>query len=209
MKLPLPPAACATSATVQRRWLGYTLTEIMVTMVVIMMVLAAVISCHLLGLRLFELTKAKLGASDDARHAIGLLISEIRSAKIVRVGSGDLDSFTAVGVNTPHRGNALEVYATTNTNFWVRYFLDSDKKLKRATNGASTARVIASSISNSNQPVFSAEDFTGTPLLNNSRDYVIGLNLQFSQLQYPEVEIGPGQFYDYYQLQTRVTPRAP
>ena len=154
------------------------------------------------------MTKAKLGASDDARRAIGLMISEIRSAKFVRVGSGDLGAFTEVGVNTAHVGNAMQVYASTNTNFWVRYYLDSsDQKLKRATNGASTAAVIASSISNS--VVFSAEDFTGKPLLNNSQDYVIGLNMQFYQLQYPAVEIGPGKFYDYYQLQTRVTPRAP
>lgn len=192
----------------RRRSLAYTLTEIMVTMAIIVMVLGAVISCHLMGLRLFELTKAKLGASDDARRAIGLMVSEIRSAKFVRVGSGDLADFKEVGVNTPHVGNAMQVYATTNTNFWVRYFLDSsDQKLKRATNGSSTAAVIASSISN--QVVFSAEDFTGNPLLNNSQDYVIGLNMQFYQLQYPAVAIGPGKFYDYYQLQTRVTPRAP
>lgn len=195
-------------AAVQRRSLAYTLTEVMVTMAIIIMVLAAVISCHLLGLRLFELTKAKLGASDDARRAIGLMISEIRSAKFVRVGSGDLADFKEVGVDTPHVGNAMQVYASTNTNFWVRYFLDSsDQKLKRATNGSSTASVIASSISN--QVVFSAEDFSGKPLLNNSQEYVIGLNMQFYQLQYPAVQIGPGKFYDYYQLQTRVTPRAP
>jgi Tfp pilus assembly protein PilW len=198
----------ATPAALRRRSLAFTLTEVMVTMAIIIMVLAAVISSHLMGLRLFELTKAKLGASDDARRAIGLMISEIRSAKFVRVGSGDLTDFKEVALNTPHVGNAVQVYATTNTNFWVRYFLDtSDQKLKRATNGATTAAVIASSISN--QVVFSAEDFTGKPLLNNSQDYVIGLNMQFYQLQYPAVEIGPGKFYDYYQLQTRVTPRAP
>jgi len=194
--------------TLQRPSHAFTLPEVMVTMVIILLVFAAVISCHLIGLRLFELTKAKLGASDDARRAIGLLVSEIRSAKSVRVGSGNLDDFKEAGVNTPHVGNAMEVYPSTNTNFWVRYYLDpADQKLKRATNGASTATVIASSISN--QVVFSAEDFSGKPLMNNSQDYVIGLNLQFYQLQYPAVAIGPGKFYDYYQLQTRVTPRAP
>jgi Tfp pilus assembly protein PilW len=208
MKPPSRQDFSSIQTAARRRSLAYTLTEIMVTMAIVVMVLAAVISCHLLGLRLFELTKAKLGASDDARRAIGLMISEIRSAKFVRVGSGDLADFKEVGVNTPHVGNAVQVYASTNTNFWVRYFLDSsDQKLKRATNGASEAAVIASSVSN--QVVFSAEDFTGKPLLNNSQDYVIGLNMQFYQLQYPAVEIGPGKFYDYYQLQTRVTPRAP
>jgi len=208
MKLSRRCKSAAGRPAVRPDSLAYTLTEVMVTMAVIMMVLAAVISCHLLGLRLFELTKAKLGASDEARRAIGLMISEIRSAKFVRVGDGNLGGFKEAGVNTPHTGNAIQVYPSTNTNFWVRYFLDSaDQKLKRATNGAATAAIIASAISN--QVVFSAEDFSGKPLLNNSQDYVIGLNLQFYQLQYPAVAIGPGKFYDYYQLQTRVTPRAP
>ena len=188
--------------------LAYTLTEIMVTMAVILMVLAAVVSCHLVGLRLFELTKSKLGASDDARKAIGLLISEIRSAKIARVGSGDDSGFKGVGLNTPQLGSALQIYPSTNTNVWVRYFWDaSDQTLKRATSDSGNVVVVAHSISN--ELVFSAEDFTGKPLTNNSLDYVIGLNLQFSQLQYPSVKIGPGNFYSSYQLQTRVTPRAP
>jgi len=109
----------ASHAAVQRSSLAYTLTEIMVTMAIVVMVLAAMISCHLLGLKLFELTKAKLGASDDARRSIGLMISEIRSAKFVRVGSGDLADFKEVDVNTPHVGNAMQVYPSTNTNFWV------------------------------------------------------------------------------------------
>lgn len=192
----------------QRSLSAYTLTEVMVTMAVIMMVLAAVISSHLLGLRLFELTKSKLGASDDARRAIGTLISEVRSAKIVRVGSGGAASFTEVGVNTPHLGNAVEIYPTTNLTGWVRYYQDSsDQKLKRVTSSVPTPTIVANAVSN--QMVFSAEDFTGKPLTNNSQEYVIGLNLQFYQLQYPSVSVGPGKFYDYYQLQTRITPRAP
>ena len=84
--------------------MAYTFTEVMVTMAVMMMVMAAVISCHLLGLRMYELTKAKLGASDDARKSIGLIISEVRSAKNVRVGSGDAAAFKEVDLDTPHIG---------------------------------------------------------------------------------------------------------
>lgn len=207
MKLPFKRANWGHRLVSEHSTSAYTLTEIMVTMAVILMVLAAVVSCHLLGLRLFELTKSKLGASDDARKAIGLLISEIRSAKIVRVGTGDESNFKAVALNTPQVGRALQVYPSTNTNVWIRYFWDaSDQKLKRATSDGN-AVVVAHSISN--EMVFSAEDFTGKPLTNNSQEYVIGLNLQFSQLQYPSVKIGPGNFYSSYQLQTRVTPRAP
>ena len=180
----------------------------MITMAIVVLIMAAVIACHLVGLRMFEMTKAKLGASDDARRAISSMITEIRSAKIVRVGEGDVNVFKEIGLDTPHIGSAIQVYPSTDTNAWIRYFWDaSDQKLKRATNGSVTPTLVASAISN--QMVFSAEDFSGTPLMNNAQDYVIGLNLQFFQLQYPTVSIGPGNYYNYYQLQTRITPRAP
>ncbi len=187
---------------------GFTIPEIMITMTITLMVLAVVITCHLLGLRMFEMTKAKLGASDDARRAINSMISEIRSAKIVRVGNGDLSSFTEIDLDTPKLGSAIQVHPTSDTNSWIRYYWDSaDQKVKRATNGMTAPTVVASAVSN--QMVFSAEDYAGRPLTNNAQDYVIGLNLQFYQLQYPSVSIGPGNYYDYYQLQTRITPRAP
>ena len=62
----------------------------MVTMAILMVVLAGVLTSHLFGLRMFEITKAKLGASDQARVAIQRLIGEIRSAKTVRIGNGNL-----------------------------------------------------------------------------------------------------------------------
>lgn len=192
----------------QRNTSAFTIPEFMITMAIVVLIMAAVIACHLVGLRMFEMTKAKLGASDDARRAISSMITEIRSAKIVRVGEGDVNAFKEIGLDTPHIGSAIQVYPSTDANVWIRYFWDSsDQKLKRATNGSVTPTLVASAISN--QMVFSAEDFRGTPLMNNAKDYVIGLNLQFFQLQYPTVSIGPGNYYDYYQLQTRITPRAP
>jgi hypothetical protein len=99
------------------------------------------------------------------------------------------------------------LHATTNTNTWVRYYWDSsDQKLKRATSDSTSTTVVASSVSNAT--VFSIEDYAGNVCTNSIQDYVVGLNLQFYQLQYPSVAIGPGSYFDYYQLQTRVTPRA-
>lgn len=186
---------------------AFTIPEFMITMSVAVLVMGGIIACHLMGLRMFEMTKAKLGASDDARRSINLLVAELRSAKVVRVGSGGFKEFTPVTGSSPQVGSAIEVYGSTNTNHWVRYYWDSsDQSIKRATNGISSATTVAHSISNST--VFSIEDYAGKPLTNNSQDYVVGLNLQFFQLQYPSVEIGAGRMFDYYQLQTRVTPRA-
>jgi hypothetical protein len=199
------------SSRVCRGGSAFTIPEIMITMTIVVMILATVIACHLLGLRMYELTKAKLGASDDARKAIGVMVSEIKSAKSVRIGEGDLGKFNEVGLDTPHIGNAIQISTTTNTNAWVRYFWDpADQKLKRGANGDAVPKVIASAVSNRNsQAIFSIEDYQGMPLLNNASEFVVGVNLQFYQLLYPYVEIGPGKQYDYYQLQTKVTPRAP
>jgi hypothetical protein len=60
----------------------------------------------------------------------------------------------------------------------------------------------------SNQIVFTAEDYAGRILTNNENNRVIGLSLQFYQLQYPAIPIGPGNHFDYYQLRTKITRRA-
>lgn len=185
---------------------GYTITELMVTMAIVLLVMGAVLSAHVFGLRLFEITKAKLGASDEARAAISTMISEIRSAKIIRIGNGTLSTFAEAGVNSLQKGSAVQIYADINTNSFVRYFWDAaDRKLKRTTNSASYVSVVANSISNN--LVFTAEDYNGNILTNNENNRVIGLTLQFYQLQYPAVSIGAGGYYDFYQLRTKITRR--
>ncbi|MBK7999753.1 MAG: prepilin-type N-terminal cleavage/methylation domain-containing protein [Verrucomicrobia bacterium] len=132
-----------------RKTRGFTIPEIMITMTIVLLIMAAVITCHLIGLRMFEMTKAKLGASDDARRAISSMITEIRSAKFVRVGEGDLAAFKEIGVDTPKIGSAIQVYPSNDTNTWIRYFWDaSDQKIKRASNGMTTATIVASAVSN-------------------------------------------------------------
>ena len=206
MNHPLVKTGQGTGRRERRSEAAFTITEVMISMAILTMVLAAIMSCHLFGLRMFELTKAKLGASDDARAAISSMVSEIRGAKLVRLGKGTLTTFTEVGLNSLQVGSAIQVYPSTNTNSFVRYFWDvSDRRLKRATNGAARAVVVASAVSNA--MVFTSEDFTGKILTNNENNRVIGLNLQFYQLQYPTVSIGTGSYYDYYQLRTKITRR--
>lgn len=186
---------------------GFTLNEIMVTMAILLMVLAGMLSAHLFGMRMLEITKAKLGANDEARRAIGWLIEEVRTAKIVKIGKGDLGSFAEVETGTKQKGNALQIYPTADTNTFIRYFWDAaDNRLKRTTDGAASVAIVASSITNQN--VFTAEDHLGNLLENNQNNRVIGLTLQFYQIQYPIVPIGAGQFYDFYQLRTKITRRA-
>ena len=190
-----------------RKTAAFTFTELMVASTLLMMVLAGLLAAHLFGMRMVEITKAKLGANDEARQAISLMMQEIRSGKLVKIGSGNLTNFTEVPVDTPQQGSAVEIYPTASTNQYVRYFWDEDsQKLKRTTNGATSVSIVANSITNN--IVFAAEDSVGNVLTNNKNNRVIALTLQFYQIQYPIVRIGPGEYYDFYQLRTKITRRA-
>lgn len=179
---------------------GFTISEFMVSTVVVMMVLGGVIGTYLYGLRTVEFVKPKLDASEEGRKAISLLLHEVRSAHLLRIGNGSLSSFVEVPPDTLQAGSAVEIYPTTNQNNFVRYFWDAgDKKLKRTTDGATAVQVIANSVSN--QMVFTAEDFSGRVLTNNYNNRVIGLTLQFHKSQ------GLGTLYDSYQLRTKITRR--
>ncbi len=185
---------------------GFTLSEVIIASTFLLMVLLAVVSVHLFGLRMFELTRAKLGAGDEARRAINLLSTEIRAAKVVDVGALDGTNFTECAMYAPQQGSALRVQPTMDPAQWICYYLASDTCLKRFTSVSSAPTVVAHSITNS--IVFTAEDYAGTILTNNFNNRVIGVTLQFYQIQYPIIKVGAGNYYDFYQLQTRITRRA-
>jgi len=188
---------------------AFTLAEVMIAMTIMLMALVGVLSVQFYGMKMFQLTKSKLGASDDARKAINLLCTELRSAKIVRIGKGGLGpaNFTECASGTPQLGSAIQIYATTNTNSFVRYYWSSNStQLERTPNGVNTYSVVANYITNS--AIFSSEDAFGKVLTNNQNNRVISMKLQFSQIQYPIVRIGPGNYYDSYQLSTKTTKRA-
>ncbi|MCX6902629.1 MAG: hypothetical protein NTW03_03965 [Verrucomicrobia bacterium] len=187
------------------RW-ALTLPEVMISLTLFGLILVGLVSGQLYGLRMLTITTPKLGASDEARAAVSKLIEDIRSAKLIRIGTGTSNSFTELGVDQPHIGNSIQVYPTLDTNVFVRYFWDgTDQKLKRTANGAAAVLVLANSVSNS--LVFTAEDYAGNILTNNHNNRVIGLKLEFYQIQYPKMSVGPGQYYDYYQLHTKITRR--
>jgi len=186
---------------------AFTVTEVMVSASLLVLVMAGILGANLFGLRMMQITRAKLGANDEARKAISKLVKEVRSAKLVKVGSGNISTFTEVAVDSQQRGSALQLYPALNdTNQFVRYFWDSsDNRLKRTTNGASSVAIIASYITNS--LVFSCEDYAGNVLTNNDNNRVVSLTMQFYQIEFPLVSIGAGRYYDFYQLRTKITRR--
>lgn len=192
---------------VRRRFqAAFAFPEMMITMTVFFIVIGGVIASHLFGLRMFAVVSPKLGASDEARSAVSKLINDIRTSRGVRIGSGSLASFTEVAPESLQKGTAIQVYPSLDTNIYVRYFWDAtDSKLKMTTNGSTAVFVIANSVTN--QLVFTAEDYAGNILTNNYNNRIIGLMLEFYQIQYPQMTVGPGQYYDYYRLSTRIARR--
>ena len=203
MKIPLPPISSRT-----RTLQGFTLTEMMVTMAIFGMVVAGILSLHLFGLKLNRMVDVKLQATEDSRRALGRLVTDIHSAGIVKVGTGDVSSFTEAGFNAAQRGNALQIYPIkTNSTKYVRYYLDSsDNQLMRIDSASATPSFVSGWVTNT--LIFSSEDFAGNVLSNNLNNRVIGINMEFYKLDNPMIHFGHGSYYDYYRLQTRVTRRS-
>lgn len=197
-----------TSFCRRRRCAGMTLPEVMVTAAIFGITMAGFLALQLFALRMNEVVAAKLGASDEARIAVGKMVSEIRMAGVIRIGTGDESAFTEIPIGQPQRGNAVQIQPSKeDTNSWIRYFWDpADTRLKRTVNGNPAVAIVANSITN--QMVFTSEDCQGQILLNNYNNRVIGVCLQFYQLEFPNIPIGPGHQYDFYQLRTKITRRA-
>ena len=176
-------------------------------MVILVLILGGVIASNLIGMKMYEVTRTKVSASDNARYAMGMLVNDVRTAKLIQIGTGGISSFAALTNGALQCGQSIQVYPTTNLNSYIRYYLDcADDTLKRITNGATTAKTVAAFITN--DIIFTVEDHHGSILTANQNNRVIGVNLQFYQLQYPVVAVGAGGLYDFYQFNAKITRRA-
>jgi hypothetical protein len=195
-----------TSKTSFNSSVAMTITELMVTVAIFSIVILAVVLSHLYGLRLFSWSEAKLNAADGSRKTLSLLVNELRSCRIIDIGTGNQSSFYKLTNGIPQKGTALQIYPTTDTNFYVRYYLDqSDKSLKRIVSTSANVMVIAKGITNN--IVFTAEDFSGNILTNPQNNRVIGITMEFYKLQNPDVPLGPDSVFDFYRFRTKITRR--
>jgi Tfp pilus assembly protein PilW len=204
-----------------RRWrkaarAGHTLIELMFVSAIMIIVIGALMSAHLLGMRLNQLVQSKCGASDSSRRALQQLPLEIRSAKMWNIGNLSGTTFVAI-TNGAVQGTALELCATTNGSQYTLYFFD----LAEAANG--NGKLMRTAITNWNPVVvcsnlintlyFTAESFNGITQSNaiNGKSYknIIHVNLQFCQFQYPQTQVGTNGLYDYYKLEFKITPHLP
>lgn len=197
----------AVSLTAPRTIRAMTVPELMVSMGIFSFMLLGLVALHLFGLRQDQLVQSKLGASDQSRRAFSQLLSDIRGAKLIRVGNGNASTFTAIPYDELQRGTAIQLNLTTDTNSYIRYYYDTPTgELRRKKTGISGYDVIATHLTN--DLFFQAEDYRGNVLYDGSHNYVIRTVLQFYQYQYPLTKVGPGYLYDYYKLEFKCTRRA-
>ena len=186
---------------------AFTLPNALVALSVFMMVMAGVLASHQFGLRMLEITRSRINTTDDSRQAINLLTSEIRSAKIVRVGNGTATAFTPLGPQIFQQGNSLQINLTTNTNDFIRYFRDAtDSTLKRVASGSTNVTPIIGSITNI--VIFSAQNHAGAILKNRQSHCIIAMRLFFFRLENGLVPLGPTNYFKSYQLNARFAHRA-
>lgn len=195
-----------------------TLIEVMFASAILILVIFALLSAHLTGLRLSQLVESKAGASDSSRKTLDQLPMDIRSAKRWAIGNLSGTTFTSLAGGVAAQGGALQLFPTTNFSTpYILYYFDlsdtnnSDGRLMRTVNTNWNPVVLASNLINT--LYFTAENYAGTVATNegSSTSYknVLHTTLQFCQFQYPLTQVGSNRLYDYYKLEFRATPHLP
>jgi prepilin-type N-terminal cleavage/methylation domain-containing protein len=196
-QIPFPGSSRHRSQTLNK---GFTLPEILIAMTIFLIVVGAVVSANLFGLRMFQMTNTKLVVTQWSRQTANKMAGEVRGCNSVQVGNYTTNSdFEGFLPGETQQGNALQIYPTTDTNNYIMYFVNlADQTFQRTDHPGNTVK-LADSVTNTLP--FSAQDFSGTVLTNNNNNQVIHLTLEFYQ---------PARFMqdaDYYKLETSVKQR--
>ena len=213
----------------RRRASGMTLVELMVSSGVLVLVVAATISVNLFGMRQDELINSKMGASDQARQNFNLLLDEIRSGKNVQIGTGWNTGFVPI-TNGPQQGDTIQIIPGTNSNVCIYYYFLTNAPTNSSwlmrvysTPTNSITNVVATCITNvatafmTNALMFQAIAYNGTnfavltndPTVYSTHNYLVNIQMQFYQFQFPLTRVGPNYLYDYYQINLQAARRAP
>src|SRR5688572_6313582 len=95
---------------------GFSLTELLVVSALALLVGGMLLAALFFANRMWQITQAKIHSADKTRQVIRLVSTHVHSARILRVGSGDFSSFSEAPLDTPQKGNALQIHSTTDTN---------------------------------------------------------------------------------------------
>jgi hypothetical protein len=171
------------------------------------LVVVGTILSHVTGLKLCTITQTKLKATHSARAAVNRTREDIRSSTLVEVGNYIGNNFNYISSTNLRVGNAIQINPTSNTNNWIRYYVDlSDQTLKRVANNPASFETVASYITN--KFPFAAEDYAGRVLTTDQNNRVIRMTLEIYQWEFASLNRGGSNSFDYYRVQTRVARRS-
>jgi type II secretory pathway pseudopilin PulG len=198
----------------RRRTAAFTLVELMVSVGIFLGILTGVlVGIQLFGMRVYTLAATKLTATEDARKTLNILRNQIRSAKLVYVGTYANSVFSRIADGRPQTGNALEIFSadannTPNVIPVVYYQASSGSKSGIFSVSNDVVNMMANYVTN--RYVFTAEDYRAKILTTYDNNPVIRVTLQFYQWEYPISVIGTNgvNAYNFYRLQTRISRRA-
>jgi len=164
-----------------RARLAFTLPEMMISMTVFLLLLIGIISTTLFGMRWFQISQAKLLATDSARESVSKMTDEIRSCTSTYVGDVSTNGlFTGRTNGNPQIGTGLLIYPSTNSTNYILYFLNaSDLSFRRTCTASGFTTVVCQTVTNTN--IFQVTDFMGNVQTNNTDNRVIHCTLQFYQ----------------------------
>jgi len=198
---------CHTPASTRNPRAGFTITEMMVAGGLFSLVVVGTILSHVTGLKLCTITQTKLKATHTARAAVNRTREDIRSSTLVEVGNYIGTNFNYISSSNQRVGNAIQIQPTSNTNNWIRYYVDlSDQTLKRVANNPASFETVASYVTN--KFPFAAEDYAGRILTTDQNNRVIRMTLEFYQWEFASLNRGGSNSFDYYRVQTRVARRS-
>ena len=117
-------------ALARRSTAAFTLAEIMTAAAVFSLVIIGVVYSHLFGLRLFNITATRLGATAGSRAALNRVCDDIRSGKVTRIvtttGSPDIEiEYASSGSDRPTVKPARLSDGTTIYDLLNYYKIDS------------------------------------------------------------------------------------
>jgi hypothetical protein len=191
-----------------RQQAGLTLAEMMVAAAVFALTVMGFVYAQMFGMRQDQWVNSKIGACELARLSFNDLANDIRAAKIWQIGNGNLTSFTGIPLGTNQQGNALKISMTINTNSYYIYYFDTNAcKLYRGHSGSTAKTCLAQFLTNT--MYFRAQNYHGDNQTDLTHKGVINVVMQFCQYQFPLTKVGPGNLYDYYKLELRLTPHTP
>lgn len=210
MKLPIA------NINTSRRERAFTLIETLIAFTTLVILVASVIMCNLYGMAMATRQQIWLGTSSDSVRTIGTLLTDVRSAVSLQVGSASGGVFTQASISNQQSGSALMIYTTTNATPCILYYYDtvSSNLYRTNYNGPGVSgdfkQVSANPITNDlTHPIFTELDTsgTGTPISNYNTIAPVSVYLSFIKLQNPQVVIQDGSMVDLFQLTTTITPR--